>query len=217
MLRKILVLFSVILFMFVMLTACSGGESSLGCTEETVTKIEGNRVKTTTGEMAITETGKEEDTTSNWSDASVSTVVPEEKTSVHQHNYSSSVAVQPSCAEPGKRVYTCICGDSYTERIAPTGNHSWQKQYRMQTIPEQSHVKRTWGYICNDCDTMFETGDEAHDHIMSQTCRSYTFRFKEETVIDAPEHTEQICIGSKCAVCGEWEYSVGGTGDDFDH
>ena len=48
-----------------------------------------------------------------------------EKTAAHSHEYTSSVTKQPTCGETGIRTYTCACGDSYTETIAATGNHTY--------------------------------------------------------------------------------------------
>ncbi len=37
------------------------------------------------------------------------------------HTY-TKVTIEPSCAEKGYNVYTCVCGDTYTETIDPTGH-----------------------------------------------------------------------------------------------
>ena len=39
----------------------------------------------------------------------------------HIHQYTCTVT-EPTCTEEGAAVYTCRCGDSYTETIAPTGH-----------------------------------------------------------------------------------------------
>ncbi|MBQ6890526.1 MAG: family 43 glycosylhydrolase, partial [Oscillospiraceae bacterium] len=44
---------------------------------------------------------------------------------VHTHSYSSKVTTAATCATAGVRTYTCSCGDSYTESIPATGNHSY--------------------------------------------------------------------------------------------
>lgn len=46
----------------------------------------------------------------------------------HTHSYTSAVTTQPTCTEPGEMTYTCACGHSYTEAIAPNGHSygSWQ-------------------------------------------------------------------------------------------
>ena len=45
---------------------------------------------------------------------------------VCSHDYSGAVTTQPSCSVDGVRTYTCSkCGDSYTETIPATGEHSY--------------------------------------------------------------------------------------------
>ena len=48
-----------------------------------------------------------------------------EKTAAHSHEYTSAVTKQPTCGATGVRTYTCSCGESYTETIAATGNHTY--------------------------------------------------------------------------------------------
>lgn len=43
----------------------------------------------------------------------------------HTHNYTSKVTTAATCGRDGVKTYTCGCGDSYTEKIAKTGNHSY--------------------------------------------------------------------------------------------
>ncbi|MBQ6889771.1 MAG: hypothetical protein IJN53_01950, partial [Oscillospiraceae bacterium] len=45
--------------------------------------------------------------------------------STHTHSYTSKVTTAATCATAGVRTYTCSCGDSYTEAIPATGNHSY--------------------------------------------------------------------------------------------
>ena len=57
----------------------------------------------------------------------VSAFAAEEETSAengqtHDHSYTAETT-QPTCAKEGKTVYTCACGDSYTETIPATGEH----------------------------------------------------------------------------------------------
>ncbi len=42
----------------------------------------------------------------------------------HTHSYISKVE-QSSCLVEGKTIYTCECGDTYSEPIAPRGAHEW--------------------------------------------------------------------------------------------
>lgn len=40
----------------------------------------------------------------------------------HTHSYSVSSTVDATCTQPGKKTYTCSCGDSYTEEIPALGH-----------------------------------------------------------------------------------------------
>lgn len=42
----------------------------------------------------------------------------------HTHSYTSEVTAAATCLGAGVTTYSCTCGDSYTERILPTG-HTW--------------------------------------------------------------------------------------------
>lgn len=44
---------------------------------------------------------------------------------VHTHSYTAAVTTEPTCGKAGVRTYTCTCGDSYTEEIPATGEHSY--------------------------------------------------------------------------------------------
>ncbi|MCF0229845.1 MAG: InlB B-repeat-containing protein, partial [Parasporobacterium sp.] len=46
--------------------------------------------------------------------------------SEHEHSYTSSVEKEATCAEAGVTRYECECGDSYTEEIPATGDHSYE-------------------------------------------------------------------------------------------
>ena len=48
-----------------------------------------------------------------------------EKDPDHVHDYTESITKEPTCIEDGEKTYTCVCGDSYTEIIPATGNHSY--------------------------------------------------------------------------------------------
>ena len=44
---------------------------------------------------------------------------------VHEHSYLDEVTAEATCGTAGERSYSCECGDSYTEPIPATGNHSY--------------------------------------------------------------------------------------------
>ena len=53
------------------------------------------------------------------------TATTTEATVAHDHVYTSKQNKDPNCEEAGEQVYTCACGHSYTEAIAPLG-HTWE-------------------------------------------------------------------------------------------
>lgn len=127
----------------------------------------------------------------------------------HTHSYSSSVTTQPTCSKAGVRTYTCSCGDLYTESIPATGNHKWEKQYKTETVPAKTHQENVWKNICNGCNAQFDDPNDAVEHIMAvfgNACSSYRTEIVDTiTVIDEPETTKDVYIGSKCSVCGAWQ------------
>lgn len=127
----------------------------------------------------------------------------------HTHSYSSSVTTQPTCGKAGVRTYTCACGNSYTESIPATGNHKWEKQYKTETVPAKTHQENVWKDICNGCNAQFDDPNDAGEHIMAvfgDACSSYRTEIVDTiTVIDEPETTKDVYIGSKCSVCGAWQ------------
>lgn len=43
----------------------------------------------------------------------------------HEHQYVVTSRTEPTCGSPGSVTYTCSCGDSYTEELPATGQHTW--------------------------------------------------------------------------------------------
>ena len=42
----------------------------------------------------------------------------------HKHSYNEEITTPATCEESGVKTLTCSCGDTYTERVSPTG-HQW--------------------------------------------------------------------------------------------
>lgn len=63
------------------------------------------------------ETTKQEDTT-----VSVESSVHESTEISHEHTYTETITISPTCETDGEATYTCECGDSYTETIKATGH-----------------------------------------------------------------------------------------------
>lgn len=45
--------------------------------------------------------------------------------SSHTHSYTEQVTTEPTCVIAGVKTFTCSCGNSYTEEIPATGNHTY--------------------------------------------------------------------------------------------
>ena len=142
----------------------------------------------------------------------------EAPTTVHTHDYNSSVTKQPTCTDTGIRTYTCSCGDSYTESIPATG-HNWEHHDAVyETVTEvtkeaydepvyESHV------ICNGCGKDFGTGpaaaEAAGEHIMAADfygpCQNYSSKRVQVDTIhhDAVTETYQELESSAYDVCTE--------------
>lgn len=45
--------------------------------------------------------------------------------SSHTHSYTEQVTTEPTCVTAGVKTFTCSCGNSYTEEIPATGNHTY--------------------------------------------------------------------------------------------
>lgn len=126
----------------------------------------------------------------------------------HTHSYSSSVTTQPTCGKAGVRTYTCSCGNSYTESIPATGNHKWEKQYKTETVPAKTHQETICKQVCGGCGKKFDTIYDVAGHVAAvfgDACSYYYPEYETITVIDEPETTKDVYIGSKCSVCGAWQ------------
>lgn len=54
----------------------------------------------------------------------------------HEHEYIASESVPASCETDGETLYTCTCGDSYTEPIAAIGQDTTILQMKKQNLPQ---------------------------------------------------------------------------------
>ena len=109
-----------------------------------------------------------------------------EKTPAHVCSYTAAVTKQPTCGEAGVRTYTCSgCGDSYTESIAATGNHSYTDACDTD---------------CNVCGT---TRTVSHQY--SGTCDNYCdlCGAKKTGFVIGAQHTYDNACDTDCNVCGE--------------
>ena len=150
--------------------------------------------------------------------------------SPHEHSYTEEITKQPTCTEEGEKIFTCDCGDTYTE-IVPAKGHT---EVIDKAVPATCTTDgKTEGSHCSVCGEVIKaqtvikaTGHKYDDGKITKqpTCtetgvKTYTCSecgaTKAET-IKANGHTEVIdkavpatCTtdgkteGSHCSVCGE--------------
>ena len=152
------------------------------------------------------------------------------------HSY-KSVTTDPTCTETGSTVYTCACGDSYSEEIPALG-HSYESVVTAPTCTEAGYTIHTCT-VCGDTYTDSEVAATGHDYksvTTDPTCTeagstvytcacgdSYseeipTLGHSYESVVTAPTCTEAGYTTHTCTVCGEsyTDSEVAATGHDYE-
>ncbi|MCD8332191.1 MAG: S-layer homology domain-containing protein [Oscillospiraceae bacterium] len=67
----------------------------------------------------------------------------------HTHSYTAEVTTAATCGTDGVRTYTCSCGDSYTETIPATGEHTWDGG--TVTLKATRYTTGVTTYTCTLC------------------------------------------------------------------
>lgn len=133
---------------------------------------------------------------------------PEQKSQqeTHTHNYTSNISKNATCSETGVKVYTCSCGDSYTEEI-PKTDHQWVPVTESVYHPSTGHYetvtkKEAW---CG-CGARFQSQADLTAHQESGVCDYGNCGVDEWTenvwVVDQPEYYADEVTGYQCSVCG---------------
>ena len=102
------------------------------------------------------------------------------------HSYTSAVTTAATCGATGVRTYTCsLCGDSYTETIPATGNHTYD------------NVCDTSCNVCGATRTV--------THVYSGACDNYCnlCGAKKSGLTIGVSHTYDNACDGDCNVCGE--------------
>ncbi len=76
------------------------------------------------------------------------------KAEAHTHSYTYLITKTPTCTTSGTKVFTCTCGDSYTESI-PATNHP-NAIIDAGRAPTETETGYTAGKYCPDCKTWIE-------------------------------------------------------------
>ena len=92
---------------------------------------------------------------------------------VHIHSYSFEIIKAATCEEAGEKIYTCGCGDSYSETIPALGHNTVKVSSTSATCEKGG----TSTYKCTRCNYSYITSDspkKAHDYtseiVTSATC-----------------------------------------------
>ena len=190
--KKILVLLLTAVMLFA-LAACGEDTSTADTTGTAQTESPETMGGDTT--TAAPDTDGETDKTTD-TDKATETEAPE-----HTHSYSSATTKQATCGEDGTKTFTCSCGDTYTEKIAATGQHSWDdwKTETQALVGKEGIEKRT-------CKTCFasETRKTTEDALNNSFVDNVEFEwFMSEwpstnggTLVDIPYNVEGIQGGT---------------------
>lgn len=90
------------------------------------------------------------DPTPTPSSFSSSSPTPTPVTPVHVHSYTDEIIREATCINPGSRLYTCLCGDSYTASIPALG-HDWNVKSQVLTTYDDTGQVLQDGYIIYEC------------------------------------------------------------------
>lgn len=165
---KKMIAIMMILVTLVSLAACSGGDGATvvdapDVSESTNEQMQASEVTPTTteGEESGKETTGQPDVQAPTTTEPVASTEPVTETTVpatqpttpvvteppHQHNYSTSTVVAPTCNDKGYTKYTCSCGDYYTDSYTDALGHHFVDEVVAPTSSEQGYTKHT----CDRC------------------------------------------------------------------
>ena len=107
----------------------------------------------------------------------------------HTHSYESAETKAPTCTEAGEKVYTCACGDSYTEATEPIG-HSYE-------------LTETKASTCT------ETGENVY------TCQNCSDSYAEKADALGHDYRSEITESPTCTEMGEMTYTCAHCQDSY--
>ncbi len=147
-----------------------------------------------------------------------------EDTESHSHKYTSSTIKSATCGDEGEFLYTCSCGDSYTEKISATGKHNFVAITKIVHHDEVGHYENvktadayTW-YKCPQCSSTFNSLNSYYSHFDTVHVPSDPFikfiredyvhgtvpaQYEQKWIVDKAAYDEKIITGYKCSVCGK--------------
>lgn len=113
---------------------------------------------------------------------------------IPEHDYVSSVTLEPTCTGTGVRTYTCAdCGDTYTQTIPATG-HSYQSAVTMPPTCTNTGVRT---FTCSVCGDSYTASIPATGHTW-QVLQTVSTEFDESGQLLREGYTIY-----QCSTCGE--------------
>ncbi len=175
-------------------TCCDEGEKTYTCTATGcgATKTE---VVDPTGEHTYGDWYKVDENTHK-RDCTGSTC---EAFEIADHTWDAGeVTTPPTCCDEGEKTYTCTatgCGDTYTEVVDPTGEHTYGDWYQ---VDENTHKRDCTGTNCE----AFETADHDWTSVCDEVCDTcgHTRTVTHEYAIEWSKNSSQHW--HSCVVCG---------------
>lgn len=122
-------------------------------------------------------------------------IIPQTVIEKLKHSYSAVVS-DPTCTENGKSVYTCYCGDTYTEIIFAMG-HDYSEDFitDKEATCEESGQKSRHCSRCGDLTDITEIFAKGHDFsvtVYQPSCTLSGYTYKKCKVCDYEENTDFI-------------------------
>ncbi len=113
--------------------------------------------------------------------------------SPHEHSYTEEITKQPTCTEEGEKIFTCDCGDTYTEIIPAKGHTEVIDKAVPATCTTDGKTEGSHCYVCGEV-------------IKAQTVIKATgHNFGSWSTTKAATCTESGTQTRKCASCGKTE------------
>ncbi len=179
-------------------------------------------------------TGKPESTaepTASSTEKPQTTATPEPTQPPHTHDYKVESSVAATCATEGKVVKVCSCGETQTEVVPATGNHTWVEEMEVVTVPSTGHMETIeqqvqvgttetrHEYECSNCGATFDTPSAVVEHCKATGDFDHAFAstiihdypgepiYETQTqnvwIEDTPETTTTVGTGRfTCSTCG---------------
>ena len=134
---------------------------------------------------------------------------------VGEHTYESAVTTAPTCVDAGVMTYTCsACGDTYTEVIPATGEHTYESVVTAPTCVDKGYTTYTCSvcgdsYVADEVDALGHTYESAvttaptcgAEGVMTYTCSACGDTYTE-AIPATGEHTYDGDYDADCNVCG---------------